>query len=243
VTASEWTDRDAIAKWGEMPRDAIGAMGPNGDFEKEHLLNPTMLRMLGDVYTKRVLDAGCGQGYFSRLLAYRGAHVVGVEPASALFDHAVDIESRHHHGIRYVQEDLSTLSDLGRFDAVVASLVFMAIPDWRNAMRRCIESLSSDGVFVFSLCHPCFEAVRSSWVTHRSVIVREYLHEYEVPRPYAPDFHRPMSEYLNHVLALGCTLIELAEPSLDPSVVMDGPEGVDAYIHVPPFMIVAARHA
>ncbi len=37
---------------------------------------------------RRVLDAGCGNGYFSRMLAGRGAEVTGVEPAESLISFA-----------------------------------------------------------------------------------------------------------------------------------------------------------
>jgi SAM-dependent methyltransferase len=77
---AEWTNEAAIQQWGAMPRAALDAMEPHGDFVKRHLLNPVMLRLLGDVRGRRVLDAGCGQSYFSRMLAERGAELTGVEP-------------------------------------------------------------------------------------------------------------------------------------------------------------------
>lgn len=77
-----------------MPRDVLAEMAEDGDFPKRHLANPVLLRMLGDVGGQRVLEAGCGNGYFSRMLARRGAHVTGVEPALALFDFAVSHEQR-----------------------------------------------------------------------------------------------------------------------------------------------------
>ena len=243
VTSAPWTNERVIAEWGEVPREVLAAIGPYGDFAKEHLLNDAMLRMLGGVSGKRVLDAGCGHGYLSRLLAARGAQVVGVEPATSLFEYAVEVEDREQHGIRYVKEDLSTLSDLGMFDAVVASMVFMGVPRWRDAMRRCVESLSPGGSFVFSLTHPCFENARGSWQEHGAVVVREYLHEYEIDVPYAADFHRPLSQYVNHLISLGCDIVELCEPGLDPAAAVAGPDGLQAYVHVPPFVIVAARRS
>jgi SAM-dependent methyltransferase len=77
------------------------------------MLNPTIFRLLGDVAGARVMDAGCGQGYLCRLLADRGASVVGVEPAQALFDYAVAKEHQRRQGIQYVQADLAELPDLG----------------------------------------------------------------------------------------------------------------------------------
>ena len=241
MTSGPWTNEQVIAEWGEVPGEVLAAIGPYGDFAKEHLLNNPMLRLLGDVSGKRVLDAGCGHGYFSRMLAARGADVVGVEPATSLFEYAVEAEGRELRGIRYVKEDLSRLPDLGVFDAVVASMVFIGIPEWRDAMRRCVESLSRGGVLVFSLTHPCFENARTSWLEHGAVMVREYLHEYENVVPHAADFHRPLSQYVNHVISLGCDIVELCEPGLDPAAAVGGPDGVEVYLHVPPFVIVAAR--
>jgi 2-polyprenyl-3-methyl-5-hydroxy-6-metoxy-1,4-benzoquinol methylase len=171
-----WTNDAAIQRWSATPRPALEETSRAGDFTKRHLVNPVLLRMLGDVRGRRVLDAGCGNGYLSRMLAGRGAHVVGAEPARALFDFAVEKETERPLGIHYVQADLCDLPDLGEpFDAVVASMVLPAIPDRVGAMRACVAALPP------------------------------------------------------------------AEPGLDPAVAAAGPEGIDAYVHLPNFLVVAAE--
>ena len=133
-------------------------MEPDGDFGRLHLLNPALLRMLGDVRSQRILDAGCGHGYLSRMLAARSARVTGVEPAQALYDYATEKEASDQAGVSYVQADLCRLPDLGGpFDALVANMVFLDIPDWAGAMKACIDSLGAGGLLVFSIVHPCFE--------------------------------------------------------------------------------------
>jgi 2-polyprenyl-3-methyl-5-hydroxy-6-metoxy-1,4-benzoquinol methylase len=241
VALTPWTNERAIREWSEVPREVLTAMDPCGDFARERLLNPVIFRMLGEVSGQRVLDAGCGQGYLSRLLVARGAQVVGVEPGSALFEYAVEMERERSPRIRYVKEDLSKLSDLGIFDAVVANMVFVDIPDWRAAMRRCVESLRPGGLFVFSLNHPCFEDLSNSWLANGSLLVSEYLREYVVGVRYGANFHRPLSDYVNYVLDLGCQVVELSEPGLDETATVGGPDGAEAWVHVPPFIIVAAR--
>ncbi|WEB44862.1 class I SAM-dependent methyltransferase [Streptomyces yunnanensis] len=82
------TNDAAIQQWNRIPREALEAMEPDGDFAERHLINPVPLHMLGDVRGRRVLDAGCGHGYFSRMLAARGTHVTGVEPTDGMFSYA-----------------------------------------------------------------------------------------------------------------------------------------------------------
>ncbi|MET9317874.1 methyltransferase domain-containing protein [Kribbella sp. NPDC003505] len=106
------SNSEAIAAWSAMPTDAIEAYDDQGDFPKRHLMNGNLLRMLGSVDGRKVLDAGSGEGYLSRLLAEGGAEVVGVEPAAALLARAQRIEQERHQGIRFVQADLSTLPEL-----------------------------------------------------------------------------------------------------------------------------------
>jgi 2-polyprenyl-3-methyl-5-hydroxy-6-metoxy-1,4-benzoquinol methylase len=49
-------------------RAVVEQMAHDGDFAKRHLVNPVLMRMLGDLPGRRVLDAGCGNGYLSRML-------------------------------------------------------------------------------------------------------------------------------------------------------------------------------
>jgi len=226
-----------------MPRAVLETMEQYGDFAKRHLVNPVLLRMLSDLRGRRVLDAGCGNGYLSRMLAERGAQVVGVEPGQALFDFAVEKEEQQPRGIRYLQADLCNLPDLGLFDVVVASMVLPAIPEWAPAMRACVAALSPSGLFVFTVNHPCFEQLWLSWREHGEYRTRQYLAEYEINGPHGVDFHRPLSTYLNELINLGCRLREVTEPGLDPVVAATGPEGIDAYVHLPNFLIVACERA
>ncbi len=225
-----------------MPRTLLEATAHDGDFAKRHLINPVVLRTLGDLQGQRVLDAGCGNGYLSRMLAERGAHVTGVEPGQSQFDFAVEKEQEQPYGIRYLQADLCALPDLGApFDAVVTSMVLPAVPDWTGAMRACVRVLKPAGLFVFTVNHPCFEQLWPTWRDHGEYRTHRYLAEYEIPGPSGVDFHRTVSAYLNHLISLGCQVTEVAEPGLAPDVAADGPVGIDAYVHLPNFLIVAAR--
>ena len=241
LRAHDWTNAEAIARWDASFDPAKPfATAEDGDFVKRHLANPHLLRLLGDV-GGRALDAGCGNGYFARILARRGARVVGVEPAASRCGYAREQEAAEPLGVEYVEADLSVLPDLGRFDAVVCSMVLMAVPDWRAAMRACVSALNPGGRFVFALVHPAFEGLYRTWAAYGEYRTGEYLAEYELPGPDASDFHRPLSAYLNELAALGCRFVEMAEPRLDPAVAAADPDpALAAYVHLPNFVLVAA---
>jgi 2-polyprenyl-3-methyl-5-hydroxy-6-metoxy-1,4-benzoquinol methylase len=241
---AQWSNEAAIRQWNSVPREVLDAM-PDGGFAKRHLINPVLLRMLGDIRGRRVLDAGCGHGYLSRMLAERGASVVGVEPTDTMFGYAQDEERERPVGITYVQADLATLPDLGEpFDVVVCSMVLAAIPDWKPAMSACVRALRPGGLFVFSVNHPAFEMLWPTWREHGEYRLRRYLEDYELSATYASDFHRPISAYVNELAALGCRLVEFAEPGLDPDVAQEAEAttpGIESYVHLPNFLIVAAE--
>ncbi len=237
---SNITNQQAIAAWSTAPRELAESFGDAGDFARQHLLNPALFALLGDVAGKHILDAGCGQGYLCRLLAQRGAIVMGVEPAWQWYSYAMEREQRQPLGITYLQEDLSSLQDTQyRFDCVVANMVFMDIPDYKAAMHNCIAALKSGGSFIFSLLHPCFEEPASEWVKKGYVEVREYLQEYTTPQTYAYLFHRTLSTYINFVIEEGCILRKILEPQLSEELAR--PDALaERSLHVPHFVVIHA---
>ncbi|MBA2284659.1 MAG: methyltransferase domain-containing protein, partial [Ktedonobacteraceae bacterium] len=169
---SEITNEQAIADWSNAPREMLDNFGDEGDFARQHLLNPAIFALLGDVCGKLVLDAGCGQGYLARLLARKGALVTGIEPASTLYQYADEREHAEHLGITYIQADLSSPNNLASvFDYVVANMVLMDIPDYQAAMHHCIAALKPGGGLIFSILHPCFDEPESEWASKGCVEV------------------------------------------------------------------------
>lgn len=232
-----------ITSYDAVSDEFLAAWDPEGDRGRQLMLNPTIFRMLGDMTGKTVLDAGCGQGYLSRLMASRGAKVVGVEPAARLVAYCERLESARPQGIRFFRRDLSRLGDAGGpFDAVVANMVLLDIADWRPALANCVAQLKPGGTLVYSLIHPCWAAGASvGWAARRTVELREYLLPYELDEGAGGriNYHRPVGEYLNETLRLGCDLTEVAEPGITPEQVDDPDEEI--LVHIPNYIVIAAR--
>ncbi|HEY1350181.1 MAG TPA: class I SAM-dependent methyltransferase [Ktedonobacteraceae bacterium] len=233
------TNADAIKAWSQVPPERIATFGEEGDATRRYLLNPAIFRLLGDVREKLILDAGCGQGYLSRLLARRGARVTGIEPAHPWYLYAVQQEQSEPVGITYLQADLAQVQlTPGLFDAVIASMVFMDIPDYLPALRNCVAALKPAGTFVIALLHPCFEETGARWQHKGYVEVREYFREHEVEQTYGHFIHRPLGTYLNDIIEAGCVLRQISEPQLDEALACE--QHSERYAQVPGYLLIAA---
>ena len=232
---------DSINGWSKVPEDTLVKFGEFGDFGRQYLLNPALFKLLGDVNNKKILDAGCGQGYLSRLLAKRGAKMTAVEPADSLINYAKKLELTDKLGIEYIQEDLSLWkSSTNNFDVVISNMVFMDVPDYQTAIHNCITALKTGGQFVFSISHPCFfDGSNEEWNKNKYVLTKEYFKEYSTKPTYGYSFHRTLSTYINFVINEGCTIKEIIEPQLPEEIALQNPDW-SKDVHVPTYFVVSA---
>lgn len=234
-------NNEVIKGWAKIPQEVIEKWGDSGDFSRKVLLNPAISQLLGEIKGKIILDAGCGEGYLSRLMAKRGAVVTGIEPADNLINFAQERERKEKLGIKFLQEDLSSWKpEPDFFDIIVSNMVFMDIPDYKLAIHNCIVSLKPGGKFIFSISHPCFfEEGSGEWLDKKYVVVKEYFKEFMVKPTYGYSFHRPLGTYLNYVIAEGCLIKKIIEPQLTEKEAHENPE-YERDLHVPSFLVVLA---
>lgn len=118
---ADYFGRTAAQRWASLTTDApVGRIAQSVRAGREAMM-AALLRMLPrHLEGRRILDAGCGTGAVARVLAERGAFVVGVDVAPALLEVArqrtpADLRSR----IEFRAADMID-DTLGRFDHVVA---------------------------------------------------------------------------------------------------------------------------
>jgi SAM-dependent methyltransferase len=225
--------------WQGVPRAELETFGDTGDLTRQFLLTPAILELLGDVAGLRVLDAGCGQGYLARILARRGARVLGVEPAEPLVSYAREREAAEPLGVAYEQADLTTWRWPGPpFDAAVASRVLMDIADDEAALAACLAALRPGGHLVIAISHPCFEESDGAFAANGQIATREYFARYVIPQGWGARVHRPLGHYLNALIAQGARIAGVREPQAPPDPSADA---LERSRHVPSVLVVLAE--
>ena len=135
------------------------------DTYHEKVILPNLLRVLGSLKGKKVIELGCGQGYFSCILAKEGAEVMATDISKEL----IDIAKKNNKGALNPQYEalsadrLSGISS-GFYDIAVVVLALQNIKDLGKTIAECKRILTSGGKLVFVLNHPCFRIPQaSSW--------------------------------------------------------------------------------
>jgi SAM-dependent methyltransferase len=155
--ARYWDDK--AAAWAREVRQGH-------DVAREFLNNPAFLALVGDLRGREVLDAGCGDGYSTRMLARTGAHMTGVDLSARMIALAQAEERRAPLGIRYARASYTDLALFAgaTFDAVVSFMALMDGPRFDLAMAECFRVLRPGGRLAFSITHPCFITKGSRWI-------------------------------------------------------------------------------
>jgi 2-polyprenyl-3-methyl-5-hydroxy-6-metoxy-1,4-benzoquinol methylase len=170
------------------------------------------LQAVGDVAGLTVLDAGCGEGYLSRILARRGAEVTGIDISPRLVELARD--KGPDGRITYLVADLSQPLPAYQehFDLVASYFVLNDVYDYRGFLATLASALKPAGRLVLFLNNPYSLVVRSH--------VTDYFAASGEALPYrglteegvkVHFWHRTLEEYLAASLATGLQLQQLVD--------------------------------
>ena len=258
---SESLRRDVGEIWDQNADFWDERMGEGNDFHKR-LIEPAQLRLLNLRGNETVLDAACGNGQFARKLADSGARVVAFDVSAKMIEKARSRSADYQGRIEYRVidgTDREQLSSLGekRFDRVVCTMALMDIADIGPLISASARLLKTDGHFVFSLLHPCFNSGLSKFGLERydaeSGLVDEYFvrvcrySERMTTRGIAMRgqpvshyyFHRPLSALFGAFFAEGFVLDGIEEPVFEGADVANLFEKV--YETIPPALVARMR--
>jgi 2-polyprenyl-3-methyl-5-hydroxy-6-metoxy-1,4-benzoquinol methylase len=256
------SENQISAAWDTFAHEWAGGYTEHGDLNRQYVVDPVVLQLMGSVEGLSILDAGCGNGYLCRLLAKRGARIVGVDVSKEFIQMARQQEKKLPLGIEYHVGTLCNLNlfqDEG-FDVVVSNLVLMDLPDLDKAISELHRVLKRGGRLVFSIMHPCFASppvhgwVRAPFDTDRKEdriywkVDRYFDRAMEIWRlseanqPPLYSFHRPLSDYIKTLFKHGFTITDFEEPVPSKKAIEKHyREFGNEYERVPWFLIIGTK--
>lgn len=178
MTEGETWRRAVRDAWNAAADVYDAAAGTSVDFYRTEVIGPGLLAACGSVSGLTALDLGCGQGYFSRLLAKAGARVIGVDISERLIEHAVHREREDPQGIEYVAADAADIASRwppASFDLVVSCIALQDMADPLAALRAANRLLKPGGRVVILVEHPTNDTSYREWerdAAGRKIVLR-----------------------------------------------------------------------
>jgi ubiquinone/menaquinone biosynthesis C-methylase UbiE len=240
LTQNIYDNEKFFEKYGRLPRSTKGLRGAP-EWAALRALLPALSGL-------RVLDLGCGFGWFSRWARRNGAaQVLGIDVSKKMLTRAR--AETHDPGIRYLRADLERLRLPSRsFDLVYSSLALHYVKNLSGLMLKVRRALVPGGNLVFSVEHPIYTAPSNPrWRTasgSKFWPVAGYLDE----GPRSTDWlakgvikqHRTLATYINMLLRLGFSISKVNEWGPTRRQIASRPNWADERER-PAFLLVAAR--
>lgn len=229
--------------WDASAAAWIASLGEDGDFGRQYVLDPVMLSRALAARPKTMLDVGCGEGRFCRMMGAHGVAVTGIDPTRALLAQA---KARDPAGT-YIEAGAAKLPlDDGAFDLVVSYLSLIDIPDASAAIAEMARVLKPGGHLLIANStgwNTAGDAEGLGWALDADgrkahFRIDHYLQEraqwIEWKGIRILNHHRPLSTYIRLLLGQGLRLTFFDEPR--PSA--DAPARAIDYVRAPWFLVM-----
>ncbi len=157
MAQNKYDDPDFFDAYSQLPRSVLGQEGA-AEW-------PALRALLPPLHGARVLDLGCGYGWFCRFAHTQGAaQVVGLDVSERMLERAR--RDTPDGTVRYDQADLDVVElRADAFDLVHSSLTLHYLSDLDRIVGQMAVAVVPGGSVVCSVEHPIFSAPsRPGWV-------------------------------------------------------------------------------
>ena len=198
------------------------------DKYRNELTDPAMLHTIGEPAGLDILDAGCGEGYLSRILAKKGANATGIDSSTKLIEAA---RSQNLADVPSVSFDIGSVDDLpypdSAFDLVVCNHLVNDLFDPSKPISEFARVLRSSGRLVILMLHPCFynkhaerDQATNGMIASSYFDIRSVEQTFEVGGLTSPAaniaWFRPLEFYTEELRKSGFAITSLTEPHPSP---------------------------
>lgn len=211
-TQNIYDDPQFFAGYATLPRSQHGLDGaPEW---------PALRTMLPALSGKRVVDLGCGYGWFCRFAAEQGAaNVTGIDVSQKMLAKAREMTT--HGTVVWQHADLESLVLPARSaDLIYSSLALHYLTRIDTLFHTAFEALTPGGMLVFSAEHPIYTApLQQGWLQdpdgRPSWPVNHYQQEgVRISNWFAEGVrkqHRKLATWINALIASGFELVQIDE--------------------------------
>ncbi len=112
----------------------------------DSLIRQTLKFLPENLINKRVIDIGCGEGRWSRLMAEKGAIVTGIDPSRKMIEFAKERSKKFNDKIELLQTNITDLANNNKkFDIAFSCYTFHNINNLNDIFQVLNKIIKYDG--------------------------------------------------------------------------------------------------
>lgn len=202
---------------------------------------PATVSLIPKVKGKKVLDAGCAAGWYTKYLLEKGAAVTALDFSSQMIEMTKKRVGDRAKIIRAdLNEPLSFIHDKS-MDVVLSSLALHYIENWDGVLGEFNRVLKKEGQIIISVHHPFMdftvfnrenyfltELLDDEWDTASGKVKLQF-------------YRRPLSKIIMSIIDSGFTIEKLLEPMPTEEFKNKLPDAYDRLTKKPQFLFIRAR--
>lgn len=227
---------DSYEKMAEYYFDCVDTKPFNAYYER-----PATLSLIPCVAGKKVLDAGCAAGWYSKWLLDNGAKVIAIDFSPNMIEMT---RKRIGHRADIIRADLNeplNFIEDKSIDVIVSSLALHYIKDWNLIMAEFYRVLKSRGSLVFSVHHPFMDFIYFNRENYFLTEIIEDEWETNIGKVKVQFYRRPLSKIIAPLIDAGFLIEKLIEPMPTEKFKELHPEVYEKLTRKPQFIFLRAR--
>ena len=219
--SATWTPESLSAQWDSIALERDNQLRSGRDVSFEHVLKPTVLKLIESSPSGKLLDVGCGSGVLTEILADQFGCVVGVDMSQVNIKLANESKAKKNNTDYVCGRIENVMFGSDRvFTAIVANMVLQDTADLSSCLKSLAQNSCVGAKLIATITHPWF------WPTYWGYEKEhwfEYTKELAIEAPFrvssdsavvgvTTHFHRPLSMYTNTLNNHGFHLDQIIEP-------------------------------
>lgn len=216
-------------KWTE--EQVKSARTPN--YSKLYVIKPAILEILGNIKSKKILEIGCGSGFWLKILSKKGAKCTGIDKEKNQIKAA---KKDNKEKIKYYLGNAANLTKIinDKFDIVLIEKVFLEVPSLRKIkkiLKEAYKITKKSGFVLIDDLHPMvphlnlpnFKTEKNYNYFRSGAKIKGISKRVDGGETVYVDYHWTLENLCNAITETGFKIVKIKEPNPSKEIVKKYP--------------------
>ncbi len=225
------SNADIAKEWDQIAEFRSLQLRRSEDLSMDHIIIPSMIKMMKGTNTSNVIDLGCGTGYATEYFKKEIAgKVIAIDISSRSIDEAIKFSESNVEYRTISIEDFSLQND-SSFSLGIANMTLMDVSDLDTVLTSISTILQKDSYLLITITHPFFwpfywNYASQEWFDYSSEIEIEGDFNISLQKSglKSTHYHRSLETYTEQLMKNGFVIESVIEPKPNKDLALHYPK-------------------